>query len=58
MNEHTLHHFGSFATHNAVHRRRVRAARKRVAATRVRMAKLHASAVPASDTLRATDTAD
>jgi hypothetical protein len=56
MNTHTLHNFGTYNT--VARRRQVRAARKRVAATRARIAKLHGAGMSTSDSVRATDTAD
>lgn len=56
MNEHRLHHFGSFTANSAARRRQIRAARKRVAATRARMSELYASTAPARDSLRANET--
>jgi hypothetical protein len=56
MTTHTLHNFGTYNT--IARRRRVRDARRRVAATRARMAKLHTPALSTSDTPRGTDTAD
>jgi hypothetical protein len=56
VNTHTLHNFGTYNT--ATRRRQVRAARRRVAATRARIAKLHGAGMSTSDGVRATDTAD
>lgn len=54
MTIHTLHNFGSYNT--VARRRQVRAARRRVAATRARMAKLHTPRTSTSDTSWAADT--
>lgn len=45
MNEHSLHHFGSYRTRTVARRRRVHAARRRMAGMRARMAELQAGAV-------------
>jgi hypothetical protein len=45
MNEHSLHHFGSYTTRTVARRRRVHAARRRMAGMRARMAELQAGVV-------------
>ncbi|HEY7596825.1 MAG TPA: hypothetical protein VH969_27005 [Actinophytocola sp.] len=44
MNEHSLHHFGSYRTRTVARRRQVHAARRRMAGMRARMAELRATA--------------
>lgn len=55
MNEHRLHLYGSYTTNTVARRRRVRAARKRMAGVRARLAEQHALSASTPDTPRTVD---
>lgn len=50
MNEHSLHHFGSYTSRTVARRRQVHAARRRMAGMKARMAELRAAAAIADGT--------